>query len=180
MSRAAKKTGSRTISKKEFCDRFFVSPKTVDRLCAKGMDHERKARGHLEIPMPKAWTWYRDYLVQQAKNAAAPTSYNDAKTRKMAAEAELAEHELAKARDELMTVTDFDRVVSDALMRADARLLALDAKLPAVVIGVTTYEEAKARISPLIEEAREELRRGDDVPLDEDVADDEPTETDDA
>lgn len=151
------------LSKSMFAATFGVSESQLERLFQQGMPHAKKGR-RIEIPMPAGRVWYHTHLVDKGKRQAAPRDMDEARRRKMAAEAELAELELAKARDELMTVEAFDRAVLDAFSRVDVRLQNLASRLAGAVLGAQTIQESQARIDPLVEEAREELRRADDVP----------------
>lgn len=153
-----------TVSKRQFAETFGVSEAQLERFFQSGMPHEKTSSRKIAIPMPDGRIWFHKHLVEKGKRQAAPKDIDEAKQRKMAAEAELAELELAKARDELMTVDQYERVVADAMARADARLQTLPPRLAGVVLGATTIQDAQARIAPLVEEVRDELRKADDVP----------------
>lgn len=161
------------LSKAAFCATHGVSESQLERLFQQGMPHEKRGR-RIDIPVPQGRVWYHAYLVEKGRRQAAPKNIDDAKMRKMDAEAELAELELAKARDELMTVAQYDRAVLDAYSRVDVRLQSLSPRLAGAVLGAATIQEAQARIDPLIEEARTELRQADDVPSPDASSTDEP------
>jgi hypothetical protein len=151
------------ISKGEFCALFGISEKQLERYCQEGMPHARR-RGRVFIKMPEGRVWYHKHLEAKGEKKGKPTGRTDSLDRRLAAEAETAEIELAKLRNELMTVSDFDRLVGDAFARVRARLTNLAPRIAGTVLGAKTIQEAQARIEPIVREAMEELRRGDDVP----------------
>ena len=164
------------LSKRQFSDTFGVSEAQLERLFHKGMPHEKTSARKIAIPMPAGRVWYHEYLVGKGRKQAAPKDIDEAKQRKMAAEAELAELELAKARDELMTASEFFRVLGDAFARARAKLLNLPPRLAGASFGAATLQECQAKIAPLVDEVIEELRRAEDVPADEEDEDEEESE----
>lgn len=163
---------SQAISKRVFSETFGVGEKQLERLFLQGMPHKKDAN-RVTIPMPAGRTWYYDYLVQKGRTQAAPRSIDEARRRKEAAEAEMSELELAKARQELVVVEDFRTAVAEAFGRVRAKILNLPPRLAGVVVGVNTKPEALARIEPLVLEILAELHAADDVPTEPD--DDEST-----
>lgn len=151
------------IPKAEAVERLGISEKQIERHCHEGMPHKKDGR-HVLIKWPDARLWRDKLLIAQGEAKAKPTNRSDSIDRQAAANAELAEIELAKARNELMTVTDFDRLVGDAFARVRARLTNLPPRIAGVVLGATSIHDAQARIEPLVREAMEELRGADDVP----------------
>jgi hypothetical protein len=151
------------LTKRAFGDLFGISEAQLERLFHQGMPHEKRAKKSY-IPMPAGRVWYTEYLVQKGRKQVTPTSLDEARQRKEAAQAEMAELDLAKARDELMTASEFARVLGDAFARARARLQNLAPRIAGTVLGAETITEAQARIEPLVREAMEELRRAEDVP----------------
>jgi hypothetical protein len=166
-----KRNAATTLAKSAFAATFGISESQLERLFQKGMPHTKNGR-KIEIPMPDGRVWFHEYLVNKGKKAAQPKTIDDAKLRNETARAEMAELELAKARDELMTVDAYERVVTDALTRADAKLQTLSSRIAGVVVGVQTIQEGQARVAPLVEEVRDELRRAEDVPVDDEDDDD--------
>jgi hypothetical protein len=112
--------------------------------------------GHRVYDWPAFPIWYRTELQ---RNREKPTTFEDARTRKMTAEAELAELELAKARSELLTIADLERIVTTDYTKLRARLQALTGKLAPDVVGLKSVADATRAIEPLIREAMEELSR---------------------
>lgn len=157
----------RKITKREFCELMGISEKQLERYCHDGMPHAKEGRA-VTIPMPEGRVWYHKYLVAKGKAEATPTSRSDSIDRQEAANAELAEIELAKARNELMRVEDYERLVGDAFARVRARLTNLPPRIAGVVLGAKTVQEAQLRTEPIVREIMDELRAADDVPGGED------------
>jgi hypothetical protein len=167
------------LTKRAFAETYGVSEAQLERLFQQGLPHAKRSTRKVAIPMPEGRIWYHNYLVEKGKRAAAPKDIDEAKHRKMAAEAELAEIELEKAREELMTVAEFEKAIGDAFSRVRARLTNLAPRLAGVVLGAGTVQEAQARAEPLVREAMEELRAADDVPaVDEEPSDAEEPDAD--
>lgn len=160
------------LSKREFAETFGISEKQIERYCQEGMPHKKEGV-KVFLLMPEARVWYHKHLVEKGEQRAKPKGKRtDSVDRRLAAEAETAEIELAKLRNELMTVADYDRLIGDAFARVRARLTNLPPRIAGIVLGAKSIQEAQARIEPLVREAMEELRRADDVPTsDEDEED---------
>lgn len=157
-----------TISKRDFGHYFNISPKQLERFFDKGMPHKKRGVT-IVIPVPQGAVWYHDYCVEKGRKEAQPTTLDEAKQRREAANAEIAELELAKLRNDLMTVVDGERAIADAFTRVRARLMNLAARIAGVVVGVQSIPDGLTRVDPLVQEVLEELRAADDVPLPDDT-----------
>lgn len=163
MSKESARNRAHELSKSEFAATFGRSEKQIERYCQEGMPHKKRGT-RVFIVMPEGRVWFLKHLVETDRARAKPTSRTDSLDRRLAAEAETAEIELAQLRRELMTVADYDRVVGDAMARCAARLKNLPPRIAGVVLGATTIQEAQARVEPLVREAMDELRAAEDVP----------------
>ena len=98
------------VNRQELSEAMGISLPTVDRWVRDGCPvKQRGAKGvPWEFDLAAVVAWWGD---NQRKAAAgqAPTDMEDAKRRKVAAEAEMAELELAKARGEVAPVEEFRR-----------------------------------------------------------------------
>lgn len=159
----SERNAAREIPKREFAELFGISEKQIERYCQAGMPHRKDGRAVL-IKMPEGRVWYHKHLEAKGEARSQPTKRSDAVDRRAVAEAALAEISLAKARNELMTVEEFDRLLAEAFGRVRARLSNLPPRLAGAMLGAATIQEAQARAEPLIREVMEELRRADDVP----------------
>lgn len=158
------------LTKRAFAELFGLSEKQIERYCQAGMPHRKKGT-KVSLPMPEAREWYKKHLVQKGREEAQPTDRSQSIDRQEAAAAAIAEIDLAKARNETMTVEEHVDLLADAFARVKSRLVNLPPRIAGVVLGAQTIQEAQARIEPVVREAMEELRRADDVPGTEDNED---------
>lgn len=105
---------------------------------------------------------YRLADVLQAMATAAvadqrPADFEDAKTRKMTADAVLAEIEVAKVRGQVVDVDVMAKAVAGDYALVRARLLALPTKLTPLVVPMTDPAEVRDTIERAVAEALEEL-----------------------
>lgn len=149
--------------KAQFCEVFGVSEAQLERHFQAGCPHEKQGR-RVFVPMPGGRIWYHNFLIEKGKKQGTPSGIESARQREAEARTELVEIELAEKRRDLMHVDDYDRMVGDAFARVDARLQSLAPRLAGVVLGAQSIQEAQARIDPLVQEARDELRAADDIP----------------
>lgn len=86
-----------------------------------------------------------------------PTDFDDAKARKMAAEAELAEIELATKRGELVPVSVAITRVVDEYTAVRSKLLAIPSKMAPLVAAESAEAVCRALLLQIITEALNEL-----------------------
>ena len=84
-------------------------------------------------------------------------SYDEARTRKVAAEAEIAELELAKIRNDLALVADVVKAWEDVLAAMKAKLLAIPAKVGPALASEDDASIVQSRIEDEIKECLDEL-----------------------
>jgi hypothetical protein len=113
----------------------------------------RKAGSKRVLLWPAFPVWYRAELQKNS----APADLDEARRRKLAAEAELAELQLERERGALLTVADFRRELGDALDLVRSRVTAMTARLAPQVVGLSSVAEAQAAIDPLVREILREL-----------------------
>ena len=139
----------------------------------------RKGDGRAaRYPWPEIQRWVVEHARQEGRESVRPKDYEDAKARKMMAEAELAEYDVALKRRELMSVGDAEKTLSEAFDRIRGQLLALPSRLAHDFVGIQTLPEANARLTRAVSDVMEELSGGTDVPVEEesDELDDEAAE----
>lgn len=105
---------------------------------------------------PQFPIWYRTELQ---RNREKPATFDDARTRKMTAEAELAEIELAKARAEVLTIADMEALVAKDYTNVRAGLQSMPGRLAPDVVGLKTVAEAVRVIDRVVREVMGELSR---------------------
>lgn len=84
-------------------------------------------------------------------------TYDEARTRKVAAEAEIAELELAKVRGELALVQDVVKAWQDVLAALKAKLLALPTKMGPMLAAETDAGDIQRQIEDQLRECLNEL-----------------------
>ena len=101
--------------------------------------------------------WREDQVAQQAMGDTRSLDIEEARRRKMAAEAALVELDLAKRRGEVIEIEEVAGVVGDDYANVRAKLLALPTKLAPQLIGAEDLAECKSLIERGVAEALEEL-----------------------
>lgn len=137
--------------------------RTFARWCAKGMQVKTG-----KYPWPEIHRWLLEQVERRGKESARPATEDEARKRKLAAEAELAELELAKQRGQLMTVEQYEEVVGAAFARVAAQLKSAPTKFAPHVVHLKTLPEAVTKLQIVADEILEDLHRGTDVPDDDD------------
>ncbi len=158
------------VPKAAFCATFTVSEAQLERLFQQGMPHEKKGR-RIMIPMPSGWLWYKNYLVEKGKKAAAPKTIDDARLRKETAQAGIEELKLAREQGLTMRVAEHEKMLGEAFSRVRAKLLNLAPRAAGAAFGASSIQDCQAKIEPVVAEIMEELCAAGDVPEVEEEAD---------
>ena len=103
-----------------------------------------------------------DYVVEQKRRSTTGgviigSSYDEARTRKMNADAEIAEMELAKIRQELCSTQDVIKAWSDVLNACRAKFLALPTKIAPLLATEDDAAVVKDILEQQIHEALAEM-----------------------
>lgn len=88
---------------------------------------------------PKFPAWHRE----QISKPQTPADFDEAKTRKLSAEAELAEYQLAQARGEFIAVADLDAKIGPVFDTFRAKLLAIPGRLAPHVVACKDIADAR-------------------------------------
>lgn len=129
----------------------------------------RKGDGKKEqYPWPDVYHWILDQIERRARENARPKDIEEAHKRKAAADAELAELELAERRNLLMTVEAYESIVGAAFARVAARLKAAPTKYAPRIVGLKTIPDAVTILQAAFHECMDELYQGKDVPVPDD------------
>lgn len=148
----------REINKSEVADVFGVSLQTVDQWVRKGLGC-RKA-GHEVIFNSAAVT---AFLEKQAEARAIasnkPADADEARSRKLAAEAEIAEMQRDKMRGDLVDISSVESVVAEEYGAVRSKLLALPGKLAPIIAIEADEITCRDLIERGITEALDELAR---------------------
>ena len=123
----------------------------------KRADPERKTRWVFDTADVIAWR-----ELQAAQTAIQDTSnveLEDAKRRKLAAEASLAELALSKARADAISIKDVEKAWSDIVTTFRSKMLSLPQKLAPIVAGETQERRVLSLLQADVFEALNELSR---------------------
>lgn len=85
------------------------------------------------------------------------SSYDEARTRKINAEAEIAELELQRIKATMCFTADVVKAWENVLHSCRAKMLAIPTKMAPVVAGITDVSAVKERIEEAVREALDEL-----------------------
>lgn len=124
------------------------------------------ARGAPFEPGPKGAKLYRlpDAIracLADFIGADEPSSYEDARTREMKARAQLQELELALRRGEVLSAAECERVWTDEVARARARILSVPPSLAPALSAETSEAACKDILEAALYDAIDELAGGD-------------------
>jgi len=124
--------------------------------------------GKRRVPVVDANRWYVQFKAEEAIRRLVPTNEDEARARKLAAEARRAELELAKAEGELVTLDYLERQLEGLLQRLRAQLLAFPGKFAPRMAGLRSVPEAQSQLEAAIAELMGILSEtGEDRTLDE-------------
>lgn len=134
-----------------------LSRQTLAELAREPDCPREKRGGRWVYPWP-AWNeWRINRRVDRAVERAKPENYDAAKTRKMAADAELAELELARERGHLITLVDATKIADDAFDRVRARLVSIPGKEAYRFVGLKAIPKAVTALRDVIDVVMAEL-----------------------
>jgi len=123
----------------------------------KGLTCE-KVDGQVVFNTADVLEWREAQAVERVSSGVTPSANIDAaRHRKLIAEAELAEIELAKARGALIPISDATRILSSTLTAVRAKLLAIPTKLAARIAIETSEAACRALVAEAVNEALDEL-----------------------
>lgn len=167
----------RLITKAEAAELLGLTERRLEQLVAEDPRVPCVGRGkNRRFPWPGLREWRDRELVQQGVRSVRPQSIEEARARKLAAEADLAEMEAAERRGELMPTTLWRQRFAAACGRLRALLLNLPSRY-----GPQLLETLAKRLRPedlrriedfltrMVQETMAELEASDDVPEDEET-----------
>ena len=140
------------VNQKELAALLGLTTRQVNNLVERGMP-VASADGKRMYDAPACIAWYRDAKVAEAVAAVGPDDLETQKTRKTAAEARLAELELARLEGRVVDVEAAAREVDALLDRLRAVLLAFVSRNAHLLVGRKSIPE----VSGVLEGAVQEL-----------------------
>lgn len=161
----------RLVNRSELAEVLGVSLVTVDNWTAAGCPFRRKpvrkGVGQWEFEVGAVVEWRLERERKSALGELANVTEIEARRRKLAAEAAMAEHELAVAQGKAASIADAERTWGRMIAAARAKFLSMGAKLGPQVAIESDLETCKALIDAANAEALAELSSYDPGPVDE-------------
>jgi phage terminase Nu1 subunit (DNA packaging protein) len=147
------------LTAKQVADYYGVRERTVtnwvnsDPPCPSILDGSRRFFDSATVA-----AWKEQRAVDAAISRANPVDFEEAKGRKMAAEAELTELELARVRGESVPVALFAEKVRDLATKIRSQLLAAPGRYSARVVGIATLPAAQQQLDAIVRDVLNELK----------------------
>lgn len=149
-------TGGIELTREKTAEIFGCDLRTVDNWLRRGCPGQ-KIGNRWQINSAEVSQWLRDRERQDALGETAAIDESEARRRKIAAEASLAEHELAIKQGAAIGIADFEAQMAAMIGAARAKLLNLGAKVGPLVLGCQSPTEAKDLIDGAVYEVLGEL-----------------------
>lgn len=151
------------VEQAEAARRLGVSHQAIGQWVRKPEAPTEYRGGKLFLRWPDFPQWWVASRVAGARRSITPSSLDDARTRREAAMAELAELDLAERRGELVTVADYQTELAAICTRIRSRLVALPGKWAPRLAAVSSTAEAQGQLEAGMYDVLTELRGlGDD------------------
>jgi phage terminase Nu1 subunit (DNA packaging protein) len=147
------------LSKVDLSRFYGVHVNTISQWVSKGCPFISKGSGGRKWVFSSAavTAWREDQIAQQALGDVTSLDIDEARRRKLAAEAALTELDLSHRRGELIEIEYIADLVGDEYANVRAKILALPTKLAPLLLGLTSLTEVRGIIETGIIEALEEL-----------------------
>lgn len=154
-------TDPKRLTRADTARTFGVSATTVDGWISRGLPHDGSGRSKRFDPAA-VHEWLVAEAVRRATPDVAPIEILDeARQRKMAAEAELTELELQRARGEVVPIQVVIELLAGVLSNIRTRLEGIPSKVCRVLVEMIDASSIEERLEEEIREALEELADGD-------------------
>ncbi len=151
---------NRLVNQRQLAEIFGVTRETIRKWADLGMPiHRGPARTNAYLPA-EVIRWREERAERAAIESVAVTDIDEARRRKMAAEAALAEIALAKARGEVVELGIIGEELGSALSKCRAKLLALGAGVVPRLQMATDAKEMKRIVDDAVLQALEEISDG--------------------
>jgi len=147
------------LTAKQLAEHYGVEERTVTNwVNSKPPCPSRKEGNRRFFDSVQVAAWREAKIRHEA--AGEELDFEKARARKMSADAELAELELARVRGEQVPIDSFRETVSDIATRIRAQLLAAPGRYSARVVGMTTLPEAQRALDAVVRDVLNELKEG--------------------
>lgn len=147
------------VSKAELANLYGLSLPTIGQWVNKGCPWITKGAPGKQWKFNTAdvATWREEHIAQQVQGDTSQLDIDEARRRKLAAEAAMMELDLAKRRGEVIEIEQVAAIIGDDYANVRAKLLSLPTKLAPMLTGIEDPLECKALIERGVTEALEEL-----------------------
>ena len=162
------------VNRQGLADSFGAAPPAIDRWIKQGCPiSKRGSRGvEWEFDLADVIRWRVDVAVREATGDG-PSNMDAAKLRKMSAEAELAELELAKAVGDVAPIRDFERTTARLMSTIQTNVMNVPARAVLQLLGCTDETEFKTKMRAELTLALEQSAAAEVEIDDADEADDD-------
>jgi len=133
-----------------------VALTTIDSFVAAGMPGRKGDDGGWRFDLSECLPWYREYLMRSA-NRTSNSDYQQAKTAKECALAELAQMKVEQQKGSLVAVEWAAKQVSDVLSEARAALLAVPNLVASDLSSISDADEIRQKLELAIHSAMERV-----------------------
>lgn len=142
---------------------FGVSHPTVRAWVRRGCPVIQKARKGTEwqLDTVAVFEWQKEQTALNIAGDISGLDIDEAKRRKLAAEAALCELDLAKVRGDVISIKEVGDVWLDIVSASRSRMLSIPAKVAAMIAPITSPMKIRSLLEAEIEEALDELNRFD-------------------
>jgi len=147
------------VNKADLAQLMGVTSITIGHWVNKGCPYvEKGGPGKTWVfDMPSVVAWREEQVALQAVGDTKSLDIDEARRRKLAAEAAMTELDLSKRKGELVEIEEVAAAVGDDYANLRAKLLSLPVKIAPQAVGIDDAAEIQALAESLIHEALEEL-----------------------
>lgn len=149
------------LNRNETAKRLGLTTRQINNLVDAGMP-VRSRSGKRQYPFPDVLQWYIGYKVTRAVADATPKDLDEARARKMEADAKLSEMEVGEREGELVPVEEAFAEWGKVLDGLRASLLAFPAKHAHEMVGCKTIAAVRAKLEPAVHELMAHLAGADE------------------
>ena len=138
-----------------------LTPQRIHQLVKAGMPKE----GRAQYDIGQCLMWYVRYLQRSLGKKEGMdeegeiTSIKAERTRLLKAQADAAEHELSRKRGEVISLSDYELIITDLIVQTRAQLLALPARATTRVKGLDDPNLIERVLSEEVREALKHLSK---------------------
>lgn len=150
-------TRGKNVTRQEIADLFGVSHTTVDAWMKRGMPvKQRGSRGKSwQINTAEVSAWLEQRAAERVGGDVSDET--ELKRRKLAAEAQKLELELARAKGELVPLDQLERALSNTFAEIKTNLRSVPSRVATALIGEDSETRIKQIVLAEIDQALEEL-----------------------